>query len=61
MKAIVLNETGGIEVLKVGETTLPEISPHDYLVKIKYAEVNYANICYYQLNDQRTRFKKRNC
>jgi NADPH:quinone reductase-like Zn-dependent oxidoreductase len=44
MKAIVLNKTGGIEVLRVSQVPDPEIGAKDCLVRIKYAGVNYADI-----------------
>lgn len=44
MKAIVLNKTGGIDVLRVSEVPDPEIGANDCLVRIQYAGVNYADI-----------------
>jgi NADPH:quinone reductase-like Zn-dependent oxidoreductase len=44
MKAVVLNQTGGVEVLRVSEVADPEIGANDCLVRIQYAGVNYADI-----------------
>jgi synaptic vesicle membrane protein VAT-1 len=44
MKAVVLKQTGGVEVLRVSEVADPEIGAYDCLVRIQYAGVNYADI-----------------
>lgn len=44
MKAVVLKQTGGVEVLRVSEVADPEIGASDCLVRIRYAGVNYADI-----------------
>src|SRR6185503_2930103 len=44
MKAIVLNQTGGIDVLRVSEVPDPKVGENDCLVRIQYAGVNYADI-----------------
>jgi NADPH:quinone reductase-like Zn-dependent oxidoreductase len=44
MKAVVLQQTGGVEVLRVSEVPEPQIGPNDCLVRIQYAGVNYADI-----------------
>jgi NADPH:quinone reductase-like Zn-dependent oxidoreductase len=44
MKAIVLNKTGGVDVLRVSEVPDPEIGANDCLVRIQFAGVNYADI-----------------
>ncbi len=44
MKAILLTKYGNPSVLKITEVEKPEIGPHDLLVKIHYAGVNYADL-----------------
>jgi NADPH:quinone reductase-like Zn-dependent oxidoreductase len=44
MKAVVLNQTGGVEVLRVSEVADPQIGASDCLVRIQFAGVNYADI-----------------
>lgn len=43
MRAIVINETGGPEVLQWGEVPKPEVGPRDVLVKVACAAVNPAD------------------
>lgn len=44
MKAIVITQTGGPEVLRVGEAPDPEPKPGEALVEIQAAGVNFADI-----------------
>ena len=44
MKAIRLNEFGGVEVLKIEEVAEPNLRPHQVLIKVDSAGVNYADV-----------------
>lgn len=44
MKAIVFEEFGGPEVLKVAEVAMPQLRPHDLLVRTHAAGVNRADL-----------------
>ena len=44
MKAVRLNEFGGVEVLKYEEAAEPNLRPHHVMVKVDSAGVNYADI-----------------
>jgi len=44
VKAIVLNKTGGLDVLKISEIPVPEPEKDEALIKMKYAAVNYADL-----------------
>ena len=44
MKAIRLNEFGGVEVLKFEDAPEPNLRPHHVMIKVDSAGVNYADI-----------------
>ncbi len=44
MKAIVLDKTGGVDVLKVSEVEQPVPEDNEVLVKVKYSGVNFADL-----------------
>ena len=44
MKAVRLNEFGGVEVLKFEEVPEPNLRPHHVMIKVDSAGVNYADI-----------------
>jgi NADPH:quinone reductase-like Zn-dependent oxidoreductase len=44
MKAIRIHQHGGIDVLKIDEIKIPEISPIEFLIKIKAAALNHLDI-----------------
>ena len=44
MKAVRLNEFGGVEVLKFEDVAEPNLRPHHVMIKIDSAGVNYADI-----------------
>lgn len=44
MKAILCTSPGGPEVMNLGEMPLPEIGPHEVLVKVRAAGVNRADL-----------------
>ena len=44
MKAVRLNEFGGVEVLKFEDTAEPNLRPHHVMIKVDSAGVNYADI-----------------
>ncbi|TWT28415.1 NADPH:quinone oxidoreductase family protein [Planomicrobium sp. CPCC 101110] len=44
MKAIVVNELGGPEVLTLSEVAIPAILPHQVLIRIQAISVNFADI-----------------
>ena len=44
MKAVRLNEFGGLDVLKIEEVPEPTLRPHQVLIKVDSAGVNYADI-----------------
>ena len=44
MKAVRLNEFGGVEVLKFEDVAEPNLRPHHVMIKVDSAGVNYADI-----------------
>ncbi|KAI9456649.1 NAD-P-binding protein [Lactarius psammicola] len=44
IKAIGINETGGVEVIQNLEVPFPEIKPTDLLIKVEWAGVNFIDI-----------------
>ena len=44
MKAVRLNEYGGVDVLKFEDAPEPNVRPHHVLIKVDSAGVNYADI-----------------
>ena len=44
MKAVRINEFGGLEVLKIEEVAEPTLRPHHVMIKVDSAGVNYADI-----------------
>ncbi len=44
MKAVRLNEFGGVDVLKFEDVAEPNLRPHQVLIKVDSAGVNYADI-----------------
>lgn len=44
MKAIVVSELGAPDVLKLQETAVPEIAPHQVLIRVQAISVNFADI-----------------
>ena len=44
MKAIVVSELGAPEVLKLQETAVPQIAPHQVLIRVQAISVNFADI-----------------
>jgi len=48
MKAIVFSETGGPDVLKMGETPRPEVRPGGVVIKVHAVGVNFADVRFRQ-------------
>ncbi len=44
MKAVRLNEFGGLDVLKIEDVAEPNLRPHQVMIKVDAAGVNYADI-----------------
>ena len=44
MKAVRLNEFGGVDVLKIEDVAEPTLRPHHVMIKVDSAGVNYADI-----------------
>ena len=44
MKAVRIHEFGDLDVLRWEETPIPELRPHQVLIKVESAGVNYADI-----------------
>ena len=44
MKAVRLNEFGGLDVLKIEDVAEPNLRPHQVMIKVDSAGVNYADI-----------------
>ncbi|KAI9456648.1 NAD(P)-binding protein [Lactarius psammicola] len=46
IKAVGINETGGVEVIQNLEVPFPEVKPTDLLIKVEWAGVNFIDIYY---------------
>lgn len=44
MKAIIVNELGAPEVMKIQEADVPKIAPHQVLIRVQAISVNFADI-----------------
>jgi putative PIG3 family NAD(P)H quinone oxidoreductase len=50
MKAVVFDQPGGEEVLKIGDVAEPAVGPKDLLIRVRYAGVNRADLMQRQGN-----------